>query len=83
MSGSTEILKQMQHKKGMYGSIARLYVNDPEKSHDFLRECFQQFHCPMALEIFGEDLMQQIVEYAKQHGFQPEESIMLKSMNNQ
>lgn len=58
-----EILHQIISKGGLYGNIAKLYLNDSIKSHQFLLECSEQCHHISLIEFFGNELIEDIVTY--------------------
>ena len=45
------------------GMAAKLYINDEEKSKQFIFECFEQCHNASALKLWGEDLTNEIKNY--------------------
>lgn len=47
------------------GKCAQLYKTDPMLTDQFIRECFEQCHTPIALQQWGEVLVSEIRTYAK------------------
>ena len=60
---SVEILKRIVPKGGIFGECAKQYLNDEEKAHQFVIECFEQCHNQLMIEYLGEDLKQDIIRY--------------------
>lgn len=63
MTSSKKILKQIILKGGLYGAIAQLDIDDNEKAHQFIIECFEQCHNESIVEFLGIELTQSITDY--------------------
>lgn len=59
-----DILHQIISKGGLYGSCAKLYLNDSMKSHQFLLECSEQCHHQSLIDFFGNELIEDIINYS-------------------
>lgn len=61
------ILNNIIEKGGLIGTCAKLYLNDNEKEHQFIIECFEQCHNEETKEYWGSELRQAIIRYGKQN----------------
>ncbi|MBI2722807.1 MAG: hypothetical protein HYX39_11595 [Bacteroidetes bacterium] len=64
---STEILLRIISKGGLYSGAARLYIDDEKEASQFIAECAEQCHNKLALELWGEELVEDIVKYSGKH----------------
>lgn len=60
---NTEILTQIIRKGGLMGSVAKIYLNDKEKTDKFILECAEQCHNKNAINLWGEELTKEIIKY--------------------
>ncbi|MBI2723108.1 MAG: hypothetical protein HYX39_13120 [Bacteroidetes bacterium] len=60
---NTEILTQIISKGGLIGSAAKFYLNDKEKTDKFILECAEQCHSKNAVNLWGEELVKEIIKY--------------------
>lgn len=60
---SLKIINKIIDKGGYIGACAKMYINDEEKTSRFLKECYGQFHTPLAKNYWGEELINEITEY--------------------
>jgi hypothetical protein len=64
-----DIVKQIVGNKSLYGRSAELYVNDEALSKQFLSEIHEQIttgHREMCDQIFGADVVDQIIAFMNQ-----------------
>lgn len=59
-----DIIKRIISKGGLFGSAAKQYLNDENKTGLFIKECSEQCHVPSAKELWGEDLVTDILKYS-------------------
>jgi hypothetical protein len=57
------ILNEIKSKGGLYGIAVDMYINDDEKADQFIRECAEQCHNKLALVMWGEELVSDILKY--------------------
>ena len=62
---ASSILEKIISKGGLMGKCAQLYKTDPILTDQFIRECVEQCHTPIALQQWGEVLVSEIRTYAK------------------
>lgn len=62
---ASNILEKIISKGGLMGKCAQLYKTDPILTDQFIRECFEQCHTPIALQQWGEVLVSEIRTYTK------------------
>jgi len=60
-----DILNGIIRKGGLMGAAAKMYINDEEKTNQFIKECSEQCHNKSAREFWGEELIKEIMEYSK------------------
>lgn len=60
---SKRLLNRIKAKGGIYGKAAEMYINDDEKADLFIRECAEQCHNKLAKELWGEELILDIIKY--------------------
>lgn len=58
------ILEGIKAKGGLYGRAVELYMSDDEKADQFIRECAEQCHNKLAQELWGEELVSDILNYS-------------------
>jgi hypothetical protein len=63
MNECVSILNKIIEKGGIMGVAASMYINDEEKSKQFLYECFEQCHNKSAINHWGEGLVKEIVNF--------------------
>jgi len=56
----SRIMAEIVNKKGLIGTIAKLYLHDEQKARQFIRECGHQMHNPGARKHWGEELSREI-----------------------
>ena len=54
------LLERIISKGGLYGSAAKMYAGDKEKTEQFILECSEQCHNRSAVNQWGEDLVEEI-----------------------
>lgn len=59
------LLTRIIAKGGLMGYCAKLCFFDPQKAKQYILECSEQCHNQGALDFWGEELVKDIVEYAK------------------
>lgn len=59
------ILNGIIEKGGLFGRCARLYIDDNEKGHQFIIECFEQCHNELTNQYWGSELTNAIIRYVK------------------
>lgn len=64
---TNKIIKLIISKGGLYADIAKLYINNNEKSVLFILECSKQCHAAIAQLYWGNDLIHQIERYSKMY----------------
>lgn len=62
-----EILKGIIERGGTFGSFAKLYLGDKEKTKRFIIECSEHTHHVNAQEFWGSDLVNKINSFAIRH----------------
>lgn len=65
-----EILTKIIKKGGLLGSIAKVWSNDKVKATQFIKECSEMCHTPMARDLWGNELIQAIKRYSMIRSFQ-------------
>lgn len=58
------ILNGIKAKGGLYGRAAEMYMNDDEKGDQFIKECAEQCHNKLAQDMWGEQLVSDILKYS-------------------
>ena len=58
------ILNSIKAKGGLYGRAVDMYMNDDEKADQFIRECAEQCHNKLAIDIWGEELVSDILNFS-------------------
>lgn len=58
-----KILKKIIDKGGMMGYVAKLYIADDKKAHQFIIECAEQCHNQNAVTLWGNGLTREIIKY--------------------
>lgn len=58
------ILNAIKAKGGLYGRAVEMYMNDDEKADQFIRECAEQCHNRLAQELWGEELVSEILNFS-------------------
>jgi len=58
------ILQRIIDKGGLMGSAAKMYIGDEEKTMQFITECAGQCHNKLAHDIWGEELVFEILKYS-------------------
>ena len=67
MGESTRILLLIISKGGLYGGAAKMYINDGKEASRFITECAEQCHNKLAMELWGKELVDDIVKYSGKH----------------
>lgn len=66
-SASTSILlNRIVEKGGLMAACAKLYLFDMKKAGQFICECYEQCHNPRAINLWGEDLVSEIINFKHQ-----------------
>ncbi len=64
MTERDNIIYRICEKGGLWGHAAIDYLNDEVNGDNFIIECFDQCHTHCALEMWGQDLVMDIISYA-------------------
>lgn len=64
---NTKLLNQIISKGGLIAACAEIYINDEEQSKKFLIECSEQCHNKSFIDYLGQDLIMDIIKYAKRN----------------
>lgn len=62
-----DILLRIVEKGGLWGVIARMYLNDDEKADSFIIECAVQCHKKLAFVLWDQSLIDSIINYAAKY----------------
>jgi len=63
------LLCKIAEKGGIYGAVAKLYAGTDEKvAHRFVMECYHQVHTPGANDMWGPELIAEIIDYKIRYG---------------
>jgi hypothetical protein len=60
-----KIIAQLVKKGGMYGHIAKYYINDEATADLLIVECSEQCHIDTAKKLWGKKLVKEIMEYSE------------------
>lgn len=55
------------NKGGLMGSCAKIYVSSPQMADAFIRECKEQCHNPSAKNLWGKQLISEIMDYCEEN----------------
>lgn len=58
-----DLLTRIINKGGLMAYAAKMYLNDEQKTHQFIHDCFKQCHNERAIQYWGEDLVFDIKKY--------------------
>ncbi len=53
---------------GLFGAIAKLYLEQGETEHAYILECYDQVHTPGALSFWGIELADELLDYKLRFG---------------
>jgi len=54
------------NKGGLIGACAKIYSTDPQMADAFIRECKEQCHNKLAKDLWGKELVSEIIEYCQE-----------------
>jgi hypothetical protein len=58
-----KIMEGIISKQGVMGTVAKMYVNDRDKSIDFIKDCGEQIHNEGAKKYWGTELINEIEQF--------------------
>lgn len=58
------LLNRIISKGGLMGYCAKIYLNDEKQAMAFIKECSEQCHNKPAIELWGEELVLEIIIFA-------------------
>ncbi len=58
------ILNGIKAKGGLYGRVAEIYLKDDADADQFIMECAEQCHNRLAQELWGEELVSEILNFS-------------------
>jgi hypothetical protein len=61
-----QILNKVVEKGGLFAIGAKMYINDPRLTDQFIVELSEHYHAPGAKMLWGDELNEQIMKYAKE-----------------
>lgn len=61
---ANEILNRIIDKGGLLAQCGKLYMDDPEKATQFIKECSEQCHNKSAVDQWGEMLVSDIKKFS-------------------
>jgi|GEM_PF-6761965 len=62
------LLCKIIDKGGLFGAVAKLYLEQGETGHRYVLECYDQLHLPGATVIWGIELAGELTDYKQRFG---------------
>lgn len=63
MNNREHIVEKIKDCGGIYGHVAANYIITPLAADQLIEQCFEQCHTAMAQEIWGNELIAEIIQY--------------------
>lgn len=81
---ASHLLHSIMNKGGITGECAKMYQKDYYKRTEFILECAEQCHTPVAQRLWGKELINDIIGFKNTYekNFKKEKKFSLENRNN-
>lgn len=70
MSKQQEILNKIISKGGLIGATAKMYLHEADNADLFVKECKEQCHNQSAKNLWGDELVSEIIHYCENKDYE-------------
>lgn len=64
---TSKLMERIAERGGLMAACAKMYVNDEQKTNQFLKECYEQFHTSLAENYWGKELINEITKHCQRN----------------